>query len=238
MMNNFKKQHSMKSTVKFLAICLGLIYIAGCEDMNSVNQEYLDRGETIYTGRVDSAMVLPGNNRVKFLWQINSDPRINKMVLYWNESADSAVFDINRTQSGVMQFERELTLPEGGYVFEFVTKDNEGHRSVGVEQSVEIYGERYIASLQNRSTTSITVSSGIKWLSVLSSTTQYTVVEYVDYSDPEQPERKSVRVENDEDTTALPGAKSGETVSITTSYLPVNGLDVVSALPKEYGILP
>jgi hypothetical protein len=118
--------------------------------MNSVNQEYFDRGETFYTGKIRSLQDFPGNNKVKFLWTVNSDPRITRTVIYWNEGMDSTTVAVNRTQPDSVQLEKIVELSEGNYLFEFVTKDNAGHRSLGVERSVTIYGEKYIASLQNR----------------------------------------------------------------------------------------
>jgi hypothetical protein len=201
--------------------------------MNSVNQEYLDRGETFYTGKVSFLQSFPGNNRVKFTWNINSDPRITQTVIYWNEGEDSTTIAVNRTQSGNLRLEKELNLPEGNYIFEFVTKDNAGHRSLSVEQSVGIYGAAYIASLQNRDISTLTISK-ITWLSTVSSTIQYVTVNYMDYTDPDHPVQQIVRVENTDVETILSGAKSGEKLSVTTSYLPTNGLDIVTALPKMY----
>ncbi|MDR3246042.1 MAG: DUF4998 domain-containing protein [Prevotellaceae bacterium] len=225
----------MKTIIKFLIPCFCLFWLAGCEDMNSVNQEYLDQGETFYTGKVNALQSFPGNNRIKFLWNINSDPRIVRTVIYWekDDGLDSTIIAVNRTQPGVIAAEKEMTLPEGNYVFEFITQDGFGHRSIGVERSVSIYGAKYIASLQNRDIASISRTK-ITWLSISSSLIQHTTVRYVDYTDPAHPVSQEVEVENGATETALSGARQGEELSVTTSYLPVNGLDVVEALPKIY----
>jgi hypothetical protein len=204
--------------------------------MNSVNQEYFDRGETFYTGKVNYLQAFPGNNRVRFLWYVNSDPRITRTVIYWNGvsgGVDSTVVAINRTQPGSIQAETELNLPESGYVFEFVTKDDNGNRSLAVERSVAIYGDKYIALLQNRDVVSVSVSK-ITWATVSSQEILYTIVQYTDYTDPDNPATRTLRVENEDTETELSGAKSGEPLSVTTSYLPANGIDIVDALPKIY----
>jgi hypothetical protein len=203
--------------------------------MNSVNQEYIDRGETFYTGSVSYPQVFPGNGRVRFEWYINSDPRIIQTVIYWetNEGVDSSVVAINRTQPGYMQVEAELNLPEGNYVFEFVTGDKDGHRSIPVEASVAIYGDRYISFLQNRDVSAISLAK-ITWATVTSEEILYTTLVYTDYTDAAHPALRTVRVENEAPETLLTGAKSGETVSVVTSYLPSNGLDAVNAPAKEY----
>jgi hypothetical protein len=234
-MNKHNNKIDMKTIIKFLIPCFCLLCLVGCEDQNSVNQEYLDAGETFYTGKINSLQSFPGNNRVRFLWNINSDPRIVRTVIYWEgaDDVESSIVAINRTQSGTISSEKELSLPEGNYVFEFVTEDGAGHRSIGVERSVTIYGNKYIASLQNRDIASISISK-ITWLTISSSTIQHTTVRYTDYTDVGNPVPRVVEVENTVMETLLPGAKSGEELSVTTSYLPVNGLDVVDALPKVY----
>jgi hypothetical protein len=223
----------MKKIMKFLIPCFCLLYLAGCEDMNSVNQEYFDRGETFYTGKIDSLKSFPGNNRVWFSWYINSDPRITGTMIYWDDGADSSTVAVNRTQPGVIQLEKELSLPEGNYIFEFVTKDDNGNRSLAVERSVAIYGDKYIALLQNRDAASVTVSK-ITWTAITSSEIQYTTVQYTDYTDPDNPAQRTVKVENTDTETLLSGTRSGDELFITTAYLPANGIDIVNALPKIY----
>ncbi|MDR1130583.1 MAG: DUF4998 domain-containing protein, partial [Prevotellaceae bacterium] len=132
-----------------------------------------------------------------------------------------------------IQAETELNLPESGYVFEFVTKDDDGHRSLPVSRSVTVYGDKYISFLQNRDAASVSVAK-ITWTAVSSSEIQYTTVQYTDYTDPDNPVTRTLRVENGDTETELPGAKSGETLSVTTSFLPANGIDTVDALPKIY----
>jgi hypothetical protein len=92
----------MKTIMKFLIPCFCLLYLAGCEDMNSVNQEYFDLGETFYTGKINYLRSFPGNGRVQFSWYINFDPHITRTVIYWNEGADSLAVAVNRAQAGLI----------------------------------------------------------------------------------------------------------------------------------------
>ena len=56
----------MKSIIKNIAgfICV-IIGLNSCENINDVHEEYLKRGEEIYTGVVDSLEAYPGNERIK-----------------------------------------------------------------------------------------------------------------------------------------------------------------------------
>jgi hypothetical protein len=221
-----------------LSICL-FCFVA-CEDMDILHQEYLDRGEEIYTGIIDSLKAFPGNNRVKFTWQINSDPRITKTVIYWNEGLDSLIVEANRTQTGPIKMETLFSIPEGSYIFEFITKDNEGHRSLSSERTVEVYGEKYASILRNRVIKSMNLNDGnslrLVWHPT-EATVQYATIRYTDYTDPSNPVQQNVRVENQATETVLSGVRPGETLSVITSHLPEGSLDILDTLPREY-IIP
>jgi hypothetical protein len=207
--------------------------------MNDLHQPYLERGEELYTGIIDSLKVFPGNNRVMFTWQINSDPRITKTVIYWNEGLDSCIVDVNRTQTGAVNMDITLDIPEGNYVFDFITWDNEGHRSLSTERSVEIYGSQYAALLRNRVIKSLAIIDenrlDITWAPT-ETTIQCTVVKYIDYTDAEHLEEKTVTVDNSDTETILTGVKSGEKFFVISSHLPEGSLDTFDALAREYVI--
>lgn len=227
----------MKVMIKILVLVYVFIAFISCDDMNSLHEQYLERGETIYTGVIDSLKIYPGDNRVKFTWEINSDPRITETVIYWNERQNFAVVPVKRTSSGRFPMESVLDLPEGTYVFEFITKDNEGHQSLFVEQSAVIYGEKYKQTLRNRSIKTMSdISSGsmkISWYPIEDLTIQYVTVKYTDYSNG-SPVEKEIRVENSEMETVLSSVRSGDILTVISTHLPTDGLDPIDALSKEY----
>jgi hypothetical protein len=121
--------------------------------MNSLHQEYLDRGEAIYTAKVDSIRSLAGYQKVWFKWWFKADPRITKIEILWTEGIEpkSKEIAVTRTQSGVLTMETVLeNIPGGVYYFEFLTKDDKGNRSMSFGTSVEIYGDTYLETLYNR----------------------------------------------------------------------------------------
>jgi hypothetical protein len=138
----------------------GLFFVAltGCEDMNSVNQEYLDRGESTYIARIDSAISVVGLNQVWFKWWLPGDPRIDTTEIRWVEGIETKVrkYKLNRAQNDSLIMETVLDIPEGSYTFEFLNRDSEGNRSVSVTAPVEIPGDKYIASFSNRSVVTAT----------------------------------------------------------------------------------
>lgn len=218
------------AVLPLLLLCL----VIGCDDVNSKHQKYYDRGEDIYLGVVDSLKGTSGLEKVRFDWEINSDPRITKTVIYWHQREDSVVVDVNRTQSGALPMTYTLeNINEGDYVFEFITRDNEGYYSLPREAIVSVYGESYIQSLRNRMIESIAKqpdgSMLITWGDIASNDIQYATVEYVVNN-----ETKFARVENDEYETILTGIQTGEIISTFTTYQPENALEPMDSPKREY----
>jgi hypothetical protein len=209
--------------------------------MNSLHQKYIDQGETIYIGRVDSVMAFPGNERVKLTWMNNSDPRIARTVIYWNNNTDSTEVNINRTQSGIMELEHIFNIPEGAYELNVVNKDIDGNRSLSASKSVLIFGPKYISTLNNRSMKKFVFDYDIltiDWGNVESELIQYTTISFTDYSDPENPIRNTVRVENSDVQTVIPNLRADDQFLVSTTILPEGSIDRMDALPQEYTLVP
>ncbi|MDR2775393.1 MAG: carbohydrate-binding protein [Tannerella sp.] len=221
--------------MKFFGICFCLLCIMSCEDMNSISQEYFDRGETFYTGKIRSLQSLSGNNRVKFLWTVNSDPRITKTVIYWNEGMDSTTVAVNRTQPDSVQLEKVIELPERNYLFEFVTKDDAGHRSLSVERSVTVYGEKYTASLPNRDVVSAVYHDDgqlvIQWNTVASN---YCVGNNLNYTNTAN-QQITRYVPATEETTVIPDWKTG--LSYYTRFAGDIYLDTLDTAAKNLNVI-
>lgn len=231
----------MKSIIKNIAgfICI-IIGLSSCENINDVHEEYLKWGEEIYTGVVDSLEAYPGNERIKFTWMINADPRITKTVIYWNDGGDSAVVEVNRTQSGIMRMETSLNLPENSYIFKFVTKDDEGHKSLNVEKTADIYGSRYVSTLRNREIRTIVAqednSVKLTWSSIESETLLYTMITYTDNTEPSNPKTIEKKVENDMSETVLSNLKAGDEFTVVSVYQPLGSLDTFEASATVYHV--
>jgi hypothetical protein len=235
----------MKVIIKYiLPLCLLAYLIVGCEDNNLQHQKYLDEGEKVYTGKVDSLDFFKGNQRVKFTWKINSDPRIEKTVFSWvqNDKDTSATVTVNREELGweALRLETVLNVREGIYTFKAATMDSEGNKSLSVERTVQIYGPEYISKIINRSVTSSSFSGGelsINWGLVGSSAIQYTTVNYTDRTNPSQPTPGSIRVENSQTNTRIAGLQLNDSISVSTAYLPDRQtFDTLFALPKKYAV--
>lgn len=193
-----------------------------CDDMNSVNQEWLDRGETIYTGAVDSLKIRPGDNRLWLSWEMNADPRISELVITWNNKRDSLILPVIRDTEEKIGIHRDSVLidknlEEGNIVFQVYTRDMEGHKSIPAEVVGTVYGENYLIGQMARP---------IKWHRVLEnwmiidwgeSSMSTKVVLHYTASDGSS---KFITVLPEESRTVLSDFKPGADLYYETCYLP------------------
>ena len=121
-----------------------------CGKMNDVYKDFVKGGAINYTGKVDSVKVFPGKNRIQFTYQLRSDPKIIKTVIYWNNRKDSMVEPIQR-KPGIDTITTLIPqIAEGTYTFTFVTYDNQGNSSVSVDIPGNVYGSNYESFLTSR----------------------------------------------------------------------------------------
>lgn len=144
-----------KNINKIIFLFLGMIVFVGCSDMNDKHEIYMQDGERIYLGKVDSVSVMPGDMRavIRF-WAV--DPRVKSAIFQWIPNNDSVKVPVVRTsvaepiefilgRGGVKE------IPEGSYTFKIITASESKNRSIPVEKIINIYGEFYQSSLSNRS---------------------------------------------------------------------------------------
>lgn len=227
-------QKGLRKSLQALLPLFLLALVVSCDDVNSIHQKYFDRGEDIYTGVVDSLKTYAGYEKVRFTWEVNADPRITKTVIFWDQRADSVVIDVNRTQSGIIPMSYDLNIAEGNYIFQLITRDNDGHYSMPQEAVVVIYGDEYIKELRNRGIDAIEKqvdgTMKVTWSAIASTEVQYVTVRYTSTGGVPQ----TVRVENNDTQTILSGLDTGDKIDVVTTYLPEGALETLDALPREY----
>jgi hypothetical protein len=232
----------MKTLSNTIILLFLLLAAFACDDMNSVNQEYLDRGETIYTERIDttSLFLSPGYDRARIQWTLTTDLRVKNTVIAWVKPEDGKdtllTIPVNRTSSDDFPMEVTLSVPEGNYLFDIYTQDSDGHRSLSVARSLAVYGERYAATLYNRAATVLVAGSRIyiTWPDLATdSEIEYTMLYYMDYTDSANPVPNEVRIEKKvgAPTTEII-SKKGEEIKIISTWRPSGGLDALTPAPK------
>jgi hypothetical protein len=213
-----------------LCLAAGLF---SCDDMYDLHIGYLESGENIYAAKVDSVSPGPGNKRIEMEVFINAQ-RIDYIRFYWNARYDSLDFRINN-QIGVFKVMIE-NLEDREYLFEIVSFDKFGNRSLPFEVSSLAYGETYQRYLTNRRIGSIIVNGNgeavIEWLG-LTEDAICTTLYYTDGSGRKQ----TVVIPASESTTVIPGNPAGE-FRYVTSYRPTENSPDIFDSEETTGVFP
>lgn len=200
-----------------------LIITASCSKMNDMHQMYLDEGEILYAAKLDSVASNPGNNRIEFEMFALSQ-RINKVRIYWNDKNDSLDFAINNEPGVYKQI--ISNIPEGEYIFTFISFDDYNNKSLEYELTAESFGNFYASSLLNRNIEKLIVNGSdvtIYWRSIGGSNIIETLLSY-EKSDNSVGE---ISVSPTEMSTALSDVKIGGKYWYKTLFKPVrNAIDV------------
>lgn len=147
-MINYLNELRMNYKKIYLALLVLLAMATqSCSKMNDLTDMYLNEGEIVYAAQVDSVEILAGENRIQLNLIVKAQ-RIEKIRVYWNNYTDSVDVNIGGT-TGV--FPATLSnMPEGGYLFQLVSFDKFGNRSLQSEATGSSYGESYKQTLSNR----------------------------------------------------------------------------------------
>lgn len=198
---------------------IGMFSCSGLDPMNEY-ESFLEGGEIIYSGKVDSVRVHSGKDRIQLSMLLMSDPKIKKVKVYWNNHTDSAEFPVMRT-SGVDSLNLMLSeLEEGVYNFEIFTMDEDGNISVPVYASGKVYGDRYVENLLYTPlleprwygyTDSALVEWGNRDISAIGD-----VIKYIDKTGTTQ----TMIIAPETELTEIENYKPGTTIQYQTMYMP------------------
>ena len=232
--------------INLLIISSILCILSSCSGMLDSIQPYLDEGETIYVGKLDSLKAFCGQNRIKIQGKMMYGVNQVKCVISYHDpislQPESQEFSVVR-QEARETFEFTLTdLTEGQYDFSVVTFDPKGNKSIPTNVSSYAYGEQYIQSLTQRIMRNVTPEQ------VTNDNGQSQWVAKIDWNisrgdgiigcnieyEQENGNIKSFYVPVDEVATTLNDFKAGGILRYNTEYMPeLNSMDKFTTEKKE-----
>jgi hypothetical protein len=144
----------MKFQINSLLILACILFAAtGCEDMNDRHRTYLENGEIVYIGKVDSLHAFPGDERILFRYWI-SDPRVKTLTVSWLLGKESLEIEVPdhapEDYFDVYIGRNERSIAEGSHTFRWIARDHHDNRSILFENGANVYGSRYKSRLVNR----------------------------------------------------------------------------------------
>lgn len=205
-----------------------------CSDMNDLHLKYLEEGEVIYAAKVDSVSPGPGDERLQLELFVTSQ-RVDYIRIYWSSGQDSLDIPIGN-KTGIFKTILD-NMPESEYLFELISFDKYGNKSLPFEVVGSSLGENYRKVLPNRRIESISVNEDsvleISWNYAIENVT-YTTLNYTDSSG----KINAIEVKPDEMTTTISDWEIGSKVTHNTTYLPsANAIDTFTSNSLE-SILP
>jgi hypothetical protein len=198
----------MKKRKIFQLILIALVLNSACSEEDDY-KKYLEGGEIYYPGKIVNTNVYSGHERVRLTGLFVSDPKVTQCLVYWNVRKDSVIFPVSR-ENLFDSLDEVISVPEGIHNFEFITMDDDGHRSLVVNKTGYSYGEKYIAQLINRVIKDTLYSAANKSLTINWASTDLTTgafeteVIYTTNSGSIESVKVPVSITSNETSTKLP----------------------------------
>jgi len=163
-MKKIQNIHWSKDFLRAILPVMLVTVLASCSKMDDY-KKFAEGGEISYTGKLDTVDVFSGKSRVFIKGLLNSDPKVKKAIVYWNNMADSIIVPVNRTANNDTLKFFVNNIQEGIQNFVIYTYDDFGNRSIPVYKTGRVYGDRYQATLTNRGLSVIMDGSGLTTVS-------------------------------------------------------------------------
>lgn len=217
----------MKLNVNILCLIVFSILYMSCK-REDLYKDFVKDGTKLYPGKPLGLKALAGKNRVKLTWT-SVDAKVKKFVIYWNNRQDSLLVPSKNTGSTTDTLNVIIeNLAESDYLFNVLSFDDKGNRSIIEEAQANVYGETYIQTLLNRglkSANSMNDEAKLIW-SRASQTETGVEIRYTDRTGSD----KKIFMSRNDTLTTLPNFRNGTRFSYRTLYLPDSGaIDTVAA---------
>ncbi len=212
----------------FIAYIFAVTLFMACSDNGTGNGNA--EPEPVEVAAPSNVKSFDGVERVKLLWEQNSQADIAKSIVYWNErkSYKTLSFKAQNT-SGVQKDSIFIDkLDEGDYTFEIVNVDKNNNQSAYKSIAAHAYGDDYIAELETRPTEELTydkesrkatITWGEEWDKGLGTEVKN------DSKADDAPE--TAWVKNSDLTTEISPLDDGAKLKIQTLYCPDNCIDTM-----------
>lgn len=229
----------MKTYKNSLLLTLFTLFaIVACTPMDSTYKEFLSSSDISYPGKVDSITAHSGKERIRLRMKVSTDPSVVSGTVYWNGLSEKKEFTIDSNSKGKF-IEIEVDDLEEyfeKYFFQVYTYNKEGIKSIPVEASCMVYGEKFRKGIVPRFITSkklVGTKFTINW--GRPSSRFFDVAVHLTYLATDGT-KKTVEVSGDSNTTQLLDFAGTSFVYVTDVLPEENGIDRFSTDPHTVNL--
>lgn len=226
-------------TILLSFVCI--LSLFACEGINDKHDIYMQDGEELHVGKMDSLYLYPGNLRAQLKCWITDRRSVWLMVQKDNSEEEQWISlpEGNREDSIVVYIEG---LKEGSNQLTLMTaNEDKSVFSVPLKQSVTVYGENFQQGLMQRTVEHVEAAEGFLRISWGPKTTEQLVGEKIYYKDISGKECTHV-TSADNDVSVISNVDlSAGVFEYSSLYLPVSTAVDTFAVNKEkveYTITP
>jgi hypothetical protein len=146
--------------ILFIVALFSSFLIFSCDDINSMHDKYLQNGEDLHVGKLDSFYIYSGKERAALKFWVG-DYRATKLLVKRGDNDQEQWFDLpasNRKDSIVVYINNLL---EGSNQLTFITSNEDKTVfSIPINQTITTYGAKFQAVISQRGMKKITVDVG------------------------------------------------------------------------------
>ena len=210
---------------------LGLCLLAtSCSDILDAHREWIEKGETIYVGKLDSLRVRSGMHRVEIVGDTRYIRTAVTCKVAWNEEERLFALSDIVAEDGKARIIID-DLERGSYYFYVITYDDTGNRSLVSEVYGQVYGtEDLLVQSPVRIEDMVTLQDGTIELHWNNADATYIVVTY----ETADGQAETITIEELNGVTVLDSWKKGGSISVQTVISKEDDLDPLVLDPVVY----
>lgn len=222
----------MKKLYSILTILACCLFFPACEGINDKHDIYMQGGEKLHVGKMDSLYLYPGNLRAQLKCWIN-DKRSVWIVAQKNGGDEEwiSIPEMDRNEAIEVYIN---DLFEGSNQIRLYTANKDKTvTSVPTQQSVTVYGEEYIAGLTQRTVESAQSCEGFLSITWGPKTSEQLVGQKIYYTDKDGNKKTYIASVNTKVSVIKNVADNG-TFEYASLYMPVaTAIDTFEVAKKD-----
>lgn len=207
----------MKKTAIFTVFVY--VLLCSCTPEDYYYKDLVENKDIVYPGKITDLSYSSGHHRFAMDFTLSKDQQVNKMIVFWNNRADSIAISIKEHEIGQAKQIIVEDIPEATYDFEIYTQNKYNIRSIPTRTTGRVYGDEYIATLHNRVFLDGGFDRGRAWLEWIPEVREDFIYTKITY-ETKDGKQQIIEMPKDTDWTYLDNYKTGTKVYFQAAYQP------------------